>query len=164
MVRLLLTDFQGFSHPHQIFGFVIVFFVLGTWTLGFLGHQAYKQTQMKSPLMKFHRIGGPLVIFSGLVNVFIGFAWVGSVHILITFAGLLVVEVVVIGSLLFWKRKRDMKKAAMNSQAASNFREGNENGFGHGPAVYYGNQPPAVPSFAAQPGNGIQMQTFYPNK
>lgn len=138
--------------------------MLGTWTLGFVGHRIFKKTQTPSPLMKAHRIAGPLVIVLGFSNALVGFAWMGLTRTMITYAIFNLLVIIVIGSLLFWKKKRDMRKAAMNSHAASNFREGNEYGLGHGPAVYYGNQPPPVPSFAPQSGNGIQMQTFHPNK
>ena len=140
---------------------IVVFVVLCAWTLGFVSHRIFKKTQSPPPLMKVHRVIGPLAIALGIANGIVGFTWIGRNTTAITYSLFNVLIALVIGSLLFWKRKRDLKKGAMNSAAATNFREGNsEAGFGHGPAMYYGGPPAHGQPGLQQPG--VQMQTFYP--
>lgn len=112
------------THPHQIIGLLTFFIVLAAWTLGLVGHMVYKRKGVPSPLMKGHRIAGPLAIALGFINACIGLAWAGR---RIAIAGWtifdLLVWIIVLG-LVFWRKKRNMRKQVAHSAAAYNFREG----------------------------------------
>ncbi|KAK5101955.1 hypothetical protein LTS08_004414 [Lithohypha guttulata] len=157
---MLLRVFEkSFGHPHQILGFVVVFLVLAAWTLGLVGHRPYMKTQTPSPLIKVHRVVGPLAILLGFANACVGFAWAGMTRTIVVYAIFNLLVATVVGSLVFWKKRRAVRKAATNSHAASNFREGAQANFEHGPAVYVGGPPPGY--------NGqmdVPMHSIRPNK
>lgn len=146
------------DHPHQIIGFITVFIVLAAWTLGLIGHQAFKRKGVPSPLMKGHRIAGPLAITLGFTNVCIGLSWVGRPRVIIGYVIFALLVVIVIGSIVFWKRKRTMRKNAMNSAAAYNFREGNT-GYTQGRGGT-GNGYTSFEGAPASHGQSVPMQTF----
>lgn len=108
--------------------------------------------------MRVHRILGPLSILLGFANACVGFAWAGMTRTIIVYAIFNVLVAVVVGSLVFWKRRRTLKKGALNSAAASNFREGASDQF-HGPPMYVGSQQPHFPS-----QNDVPMYSIRPNK
>lgn len=109
--------------------------------------------------MKVHRVVGPLAILLGFANACVGFAWVGMTRTIVVYAIFNLLVATVVGSLVFWKKRRAVRKGAMNSHAASNFREGAQANFEHGPAVYVGGPSPGY--------NGqmdVPMHSIRPNK
>lgn len=84
----------------------------------------FKRKGIPSPLMKGHRIAGPLSITLGFINACIGFAWAGMGRAIIGYVIFDLLVFIIVGSLVFLKKKRKMRKQAMNSNAAHNFREG----------------------------------------
>ena len=74
--------------------------------------------------MKGHRILGPGTISLGLVNCFVGFRFAGNNRGIIVFAIAMVLMIIFVGSVTFFSRRQKMRKGAMNSTAAANFREG----------------------------------------
>lgn len=155
-LTIFLKQSPNLTHPHQIIGLIVFILILATWTIGLIGHMHYKRTQTPHPIMKGHRILGPLMISLGSVNACIGFAWVGLRGAAIGYILFSLFIMLVVLSLVFLKNRRKMRRNAMNSTAAFNFREG-QGQYGqnvpmqpmggqgqqqHGPVEYYNVQPP----------------------
>jgi len=156
----LASQSPKLTHPHQIIGLLTFIVVLAAWTLGLIGHMMFKRKGIPSPLMKVHRIVGPSSILLGFVNACIGLAWVGIPRAIIGYTVFNLLVVIVVGSLVLMKKKRKMRRDAMNSNAAQNFREGTT-AYAHvrgGSTQQHG---PA--NFAAPPpayGQAVPLQTF----
>lgn len=84
----------------------------------------YKRKGMPSPLMKGHRIAGPLAILLGFVNACIGLAWMGRPIAIAGYTAFDLFVWIIVLSLVFFRKKRNMRKNAVHSAAAYNFREG----------------------------------------
>lgn len=109
--------------------------------------------------MRVHRILGPLSILLGFANACVGFAWAGMTRTILVYAIFNVLVAAVVGGLVFWKRRRTIRKGALNSAAASNFREGATDQFAHGPPIYVGSQQPHY-----QEQHDVPMYNIRPNK
>lgn len=112
--------------------------------------------------MKGHRIVGPLAITLGFVNVCVGLAWAGRTRAIIGYVVFDVIICLIIGGLLFWKRKRNMRRNAMNTPAAQNFRDANT-AYSHVRGGSFGqndfSRPP--PSYAGAPTEQhVPLRTF----
>lgn len=130
-------------------------------TLGAIGHISYKKKGLPSPLMKGHRIAGPLAITLGFVNACIGLAWSGKTRAIIGYVVFDLLVFIVIGGLVFMKKKRNARKNVMNTAAARNFRDV-DTGYSH---VRTGSMPNTDP-YAAPPAYGnneqqVPLQTFH---
>lgn len=125
---------------------VLVFAAL---VVGAAGHAIYRKTGAPAKFMIVHRILGPFSVGMGLVNVIIGFRFAGTYRPIIGFCIVTVLVFTGIAALILLKRRRNMRKQAMQTPAAMNFREG-----GYGAPPVYGNAPP--------PGHGpaIPLQTY----
>jgi hypothetical protein len=98
--------------------------VIASWTAGFLGHRMYKKNGVPALPMKAHRFLGPSTIVLGLVNCAIGFHFAGDNYAIIGFAVTTALMIIVVGSLVFCTRRRRVRREAMNTPAAQNFRQG----------------------------------------
>lgn len=111
-------------------------------------------------MMKGHRIAGPLSITLGFINACIGLAWAGLRRAIIGYTIFNLLVVIVVSSLVVMKRRSKMKRQAMNSSAAYNFREGTT-AYTHVRGGSIGRHGPA--DFAAPPpayGQSVPLQTF----
>jgi len=68
LISLSPLQSKSFNSAHQIIGLVVVMLVLAQMTLGFLHHRIYKRTQRTTPMVKVHRLAGPVVILVAIVN------------------------------------------------------------------------------------------------
>ncbi|EXJ76840.1 hypothetical protein A1O3_10485 [Capronia epimyces CBS 606.96] len=109
---------------HQILGLIICGLVLITWTVGFVGHSIYKKTGSPARIMIGHRILGPGTVFLGLVNGLVGLHFAGNHPGLAGFAIVSVAIAAGVVSVGIIFRRRKVRKEAMNTPAAVNFREG----------------------------------------
>jgi hypothetical protein len=100
-----------------------------------------------------HRILGPGAMSMGLANCFGGFHFAGSNRGLIFMGVATVLMLVAVGSSVFFSRRNKMRKGAMNTTAAQNFREGQM----EGAAPAYGPQSPAMPAYGQ---GGIPLQSY----
>lgn len=110
--------------PHQIIGFVVVVLAVAAWIVGFVGHQIYKRTKQPAKIMKGHRVLGPATIGLGLVNCIAGFRFASNNRGTIVFIIAMVLMIIFVGTVTFFKRRQNMRKQPMNTPAAANFREG----------------------------------------
>jgi hypothetical protein len=109
---------------HQILGLVVAALAITTWMVGFIGHRIYKKTGAPAKIMKGHRVLGPGTMTLGLANVFGGFHFAGNNHGMIGFAVAMVLMFIFVGTVIFFKRRQTVRKGAMNTPAAFNFRQG----------------------------------------
>ena len=119
------------KHPklnsaHQGLGIAITLLVLIQPTLGFLHHRTHKQTQAPTLLGKAHRYLGPTIILFGIINGALGLHFANDDGKLPAYFGF-VLFVAALCTLAQWVlRRRTMRRNAVNSVAASNFREGSD--------------------------------------
>lgn len=117
------------KHPHlnsahQGLGIAITLLVLVQPTLGFLHHRTYKQTQSPTLLGKIHRYFGPAVILLGIVDGALGLHFADNNGKIPAYFAI-VIFIAIICTLAQWiLRRRAIRNKAVNSVAASNFREG----------------------------------------
>ncbi|EXJ66491.1 uncharacterized protein A1O5_10160 [Cladophialophora psammophila CBS 110553] len=126
---------------HQILGFVVVGLGLATWIVGFVGHRIYKRTKQPAKIMKGHRVLGPATITLGLANCIVGFRFAENTRATIVFAIAMVLMLIFVGTVMFFKRRQQQRKGPMNTPAAANFREGQSersNYTGEAPLPLYG--------------------------
>ncbi|KAI1620419.1 hypothetical protein EDD37DRAFT_674626 [Exophiala viscosa] len=133
-IRQQLTP--SLKSGHQVLGLVVLALVLTTWTVGLVGHRIYKKTGAPAKIMKGHRVLGPSTILLGLVNCFVGFNFASNNHGMIVFGIAMLLMFIIVGSLTFFKRRQKMRKGAMNTPAAFNFREGESGNAGPPPPLY----------------------------
>lgn len=145
------------KHPqlnsvHQGLGMAVVLLVLIQPTLGFLHHRSYKQSASPTLFGKIHRAYlGPAVILLGIINGAVGLDFASNKEKLPAYFGF-VIFIAIITALAQWvARRRKMRSNAVNSVAASNFREGRV--YGDVPLQSYGrtngnNMNPSQQSFA----------------
>ncbi|KAK4940914.1 hypothetical protein LTR10_019068 [Elasticomyces elasticus] len=149
-IRQSLTP--SLKSGHQILGLVVLALALTTWTVGLIGHRIYKKTKTPAKIMKGHRVLGPSTILLGLVNCFVGFNFASNNHGVIVFGIAMLLMFIIVGSLTFFNRRRKMRKGAMNTPAAFNFREGGmESGNGGPPPPLYGEGGIPLQSYANTP-------------
>ncbi|KAJ9605648.1 hypothetical protein H2200_009497 [Cladophialophora chaetospira] len=110
--------------PHQILGFVVVALGISAWIVGLIGHSIYRRTKQPAKIMKGHRVLGPLTLGLGLANCIAGFRFASNTRATIVFAIAAVLMLIFVGTVLFFNRRQKARKAAMNTPAAVNFREG----------------------------------------
>ena len=118
----------------------------------------YKKKGIPSPLMKGHRIAGPLSILLGFINACIGLAWAGRKIAIAGYTVFSLLVWIVVLSLVFWKKKRNMRRQAANSTAAQNFRDGQ--------TYAAPTNPPAYPGIAMQnmDSRPAEYYSVQPNK
>lgn len=112
------------THPHQLIGFVVVGLAFSAWIVGLTGHIIFRRTGSPAKIMRAHRILGPSTLLLGLVNGVIGLNWVDNTRGMwgwIIVSGLLLIAIVMTG---FFHNRRKMRKQAMHTPAAQNFRTG----------------------------------------
>lgn len=56
---------------HQVLGIIVVAFTLSQWSLGFLHHQRWKQTQLPTVYGLLHVWLGRVIILLAVVNAFL---------------------------------------------------------------------------------------------
>lgn len=153
-MRVTDTSFQSpnLSHPHQVLGFVILALVLITFAVGLFGHMSFRRTQTPHPIMKGHRVLGPLTMGLGFANACVGFSWVGNTRAAIGYAILNLLIIIAVSSLVLMKKKKKMREQAQTSAAAHNFREGQT----YPPPPQGMGAPPPPPPY----GQSVPMQTF----
>ncbi|KAJ9495471.1 hypothetical protein LTR99_010185 [Exophiala xenobiotica] len=137
---------------HQILGFVVTAIAIMTWIVGFIGHRIYKKTGTPAKVMKGHRVLGPSTILFGLINCFVGFNFAGNNRGMIIFGIAMLLMLIFVGSLTFFKRRQKLRKGPMNTPAAMNFREGQmEPGQAGPPPPLYGEGGIPLQSYNAPP-------------
>ncbi|KAK5080387.1 hypothetical protein LTS08_007685 [Lithohypha guttulata] len=148
------------THPHQIVGIVAFVIVLAALVLGGIGHVHFKKNGTPSPLMKGHRIVGPLSITLGTVNACLGLAWAGRTRAIVGYIVFDLIVIAIIGALLFWNRKRNMRRNARNTPAAQNFRGANLAAYSHVRSGSANENQFSVPppSYDSHRGNGHSEQ------
>lgn len=104
-----------------------------------------------------HRILGPATMGLGLGNCFVGFRFASNNRAAIILLVAAIIMIVGISLVLFFVRRRKMRKGAMNTPAAFNFREGQ---MGSAPAPY-GPHSPAMPNYGQ---GGIPLQSYQNNQ
>ncbi|ETN37520.1 uncharacterized protein HMPREF1541_07142 [Cyphellophora europaea CBS 101466] len=140
--------------PHQIMGLIALILVVAALVVGAAGHAIYRKTGAPAKFMIVHRILGPFSVGLGLVNAVVGFRFAGHYRPIIGFVILTILIFTGITALILLKRRRAMRKQAMNTPAAMNFREGGYGGGAAPPA--YGSPPPGhMP---------IPLQTYQPSQ
>ncbi|KJZ79547.1 hypothetical protein HIM_01016 [Hirsutella minnesotensis 3608] len=92
----VLTSFhyqrsRSFNSYHQIFGFVIIAFILGQLTLGAMHHQQYRKTQAPTKYGKIHLWLGRIILFLGTLNAFFGFTFALNRKYGMALAGLILI-------------------------------------------------------------------------
>ncbi|KIW84629.1 hypothetical protein Z517_00017 [Fonsecaea pedrosoi CBS 271.37] len=140
---------------HQILGFVVVGLGLVTWVVGLVGHRIYKKTKQPAKVMKGHRVLGPATITLGLANCIVGFRFADNTRGTIIFAIAMVIMFIFVGTVTFFKRRQQQRKAPMNTPAAANFREGQQSE----PPNYTGEAP--LPLYGQ---GGIPLQSYANNQ
>lgn len=60
-----------FKSYHQIVGIIVVAFILAQFTIGFLHHKKFKDTQHPTIYGKVHVWLGRIIIFLGVLNAFL---------------------------------------------------------------------------------------------
>ena len=127
------------TNPHQIIGFLVLVLVLASFGIGAAGHAVYRKTSEPAKFMIGHRILGPLTITLGLVNVCVGFNFAGNRRPIIPFVVISLLMIIFVSGVIFFVRRRRVRRGAMNTPAAQNFREGQAHGVpaetGQGPAI-----------------------------
>ncbi|KAM4065512.1 cytochrome domain of cellobiose dehydrogenase [Hirsutella rhossiliensis] len=112
----ILTSFnyqrsRGFRSYHQIFGFVIVGFILGQFTLGVLHHQKFRKTKAPTKFGMAHLWLGRIILFLGTLNAFFGFTFALNRKFGMVLAGLIILGAFAIlflsvGRQFLFKKKR----------------------------------------------------------
>lgn len=128
---------------------------------------SFRKKGIPSPIMKAHRIIGPLAIALGFSAAVLGLRMAGRTRAIIGYVIFdLLVWAVVLG-LVYVKKRRNMKKGAMNTAAAQNFRDTNTayshvqgNDFEPAPAVYN----PNVQQIPLQSRGNFEYYSVQPNK
>jgi uncharacterized membrane protein len=143
------------THPHQILGFIILALVLLTFIIGAAGHAMFRKTGSPAKFMIGHRVLGPLTILLGLINVCVGFNFAGNRRPIIAFVVVTLLMIIFVTGITLWSRRRKMRKEAMNTPAAMNFREGQATPQAATTGVSGG---PAIPLQTYQPGQGVQYR------
>lgn len=94
-----------------------------------------------------------MTISLGLANVCVGFNFAGNNRPIIPFLVVTLFMILFVTGVVLLMRRRKMRKSAMNTPAAMNFREGQ------------GAPPPAYPAATgnASGGPAIPLQTYQPN-
>ncbi|RMZ78317.1 hypothetical protein DV737_g3934, partial [Chaetothyriales sp. CBS 132003] len=135
---------------HQILGLVIFVLIVATWSLGLVSHLIFKRTGQPAKLMLGHRIVAPMAVGLGLINVCVGFHFAGHNRPIIGFVIVTIIMSIIVSTAIMVKRRRAVRKAAVNTPAAMNFREGQQAGVGpEAPPPAYST--PAVPLESFQP-------------
>ncbi|RVX69624.1 hypothetical protein B0A52_06688 [Exophiala mesophila] len=147
------------NHYHQILGFVVLGLLLMTWGIGLSAHMVFRRTGKPAKFMIGHRILGPATMGLGLGNCFVGFRFASNTRAAIILLVAAIIMIVGIGVVLFFVRRRKMRKAAMNTPAAFNFREGQMNTAP--PPAPYGPNSPAMPHYGQ---GGIPLQSYQNNQ
>jgi len=111
--------------------------------------------------MKVHKILGPLSVALGLINAIVGFNFAGDNRAIIPLVIVATLVTIFVGTVTYLKRRNSVRKQAMNSAAAENFRQGQMEpqytGQYGGPAIplqSYGDrpQPQTLPSYHSDAG------------
>ncbi|KAK0385005.1 hypothetical protein NLU13_7483 [Sarocladium strictum] len=79
-----------FKSYHQIVGIIVVAFILAQFTIGFLHHKKFKDTQHPTIYGKVHVWLGRIIIFLGVLNAFFGLTFALNRRYGIVLAGLMI--------------------------------------------------------------------------
>ncbi|KAI1085224.1 putative iron reductase domain protein [Whalleya microplaca] len=82
---------KKFNTAHQVIGILIFIFIFVQFTLGFLHHRKFKETQQTTKLAPIHVWMGRVVIVMGVVNGFLGFPLAQAPHYNYVLAGLVLI-------------------------------------------------------------------------
>ena len=78
VVSMQYNQSKNFNSAHQVIGILLLLAFLSQFVLGFMHHRIYKREQRPTLLGKVHLYLGPGIIFFGLINGVIGFAFAGT--------------------------------------------------------------------------------------
>lgn len=81
---------RNFDSYHQILGFFIIIFILVQFSLGFLHHRQFRQTQLPTRFGKIHLWFGRFIILLGIMNGFFGFTFALNRRYGLILAGLVI--------------------------------------------------------------------------
>lgn len=127
------------NSAHQGLGLTIVALCLIQPALGFLHHRTFKLTASPTLLGKVHKAYlGPVVILLGIVNGALGLDFASNRGKLPAYFAFVLFIAIICGLAQWIFRRRGMRKNALNSTAAANFREGMADGGGDVPLQNYG--------------------------
>ena len=118
------------NSPHQGIGLVVTLGVLTQWIMGMVHHQIYKRRQTPTTFGKIHRYLGPAVIALGLINGALGLNFAFRNLAIAGYAIVVVLMIIFVSLLIWFKKRRQARKGAMNTPAAQNFRAAH---YGGGP-------------------------------
>lgn len=136
---------------------------------------SFQKKGVPSPIMKVHRVIGPASILAGFSAAILGLLMAGRKTAVIGYAIFVVIVWIVILGLVYMKKRRKMKKNAMNTVAAQNFRDAPtayshvrggslpRNDFEHAPAVYFPNTQ-QIPLVSRETGQPFESYSVQPNK
>ena len=104
--------------------------MLVTWSAGLLGHLHFRRTKISRTTIpqKSHRILGPLTVSVGLLNGILGFRFAGSTRGIIGYIVVVILMATFVTLVMMMKKRRSMRKNAMMTPAAQNFRQGQAEG------------------------------------
>ncbi|TVY30509.1 hypothetical protein LHYA1_G000559 [Lachnellula hyalina] len=102
---------KNFNSAHQILGLMVMVLMIGQFVLGFLHHRMYKKTQAPTKLTPIHVWLGRIVIPAGIINGFLGFPLALNPKYNWALLALVLLVVIFMGPLAFWRYKRNVQKA-----------------------------------------------------
>jgi hypothetical protein len=126
--------------------------VLASWGIGMSGHMIFRKSGQAADFMIGHRFLGPLTVTLGLINVCVGFHFAGNNRPIIPFVVVTILMIIFVSAAVLLVKRRRMRKQAMTTPAAMNFREAHE----------AGNAPPSYPTTNGPTPGGpsIPLQTY----
>jgi hypothetical protein len=78
VVSMEYNKSKNFNSAHQVIGIIILIALFTQLGLGITHHRIYKKEQRKTIMGKIHLFLGPAIIFFGIVNGAVGFAFAGT--------------------------------------------------------------------------------------
>lgn len=143
--------------------------------LGGAGHMSFKKKGVPSPIMKAHRVAGPVAIGAGFSAAIMGLLLADRKRAVIGYVVFDLLVWIVIFALVFMKKRRDMRKGTMHTPAAQNFRDANtayshvrgdsfsRNNFQHMAPVYNPNSQ-QIPLVQREGSQAVEYYNVQPNK
>ncbi|TVY47931.1 hypothetical protein LOCC1_G001634 [Lachnellula occidentalis] len=102
---------KKFNSAHQILGLMVMVLMIGQFVLGFMHHRMYTKTQAPTKFAPIHVWLGRVVIAAGIVNGFLGFPLALNPKYNWALLALVLLVIIFIGPLAFWRYKRNVQKA-----------------------------------------------------
>ncbi|KAH8170602.1 cytochrome domain of cellobiose dehydrogenase domain-containing protein [Sarocladium implicatum] len=94
----------SFKSYHQIIGIVVVAFIIAQFTIGFLHHKKFKDTQNPTIYGKIHVWLGRIILFFGIMNAFFGLTFALNRRYGMILAALLIFVLFVLFAVTFGRR------------------------------------------------------------